>query len=248
MADTVRTFAALQALLADNVTGDISPQDVRDFLASVYNWVNASAGGGNISYAGGEVHIGADDTTQAILKLYGGASGVPGKLLLYNAANTDTNEEYWTMQGSVAEATGRFLNIGPASDFDRFQMSTTGSSGASGEIRINTASDKWIGFTGLGGGAYFSNGTVGQSLYLRVSGATTLDTEAVTILSTGNVGIGASPTAKLDVNSDIFRLRTAKTPATAGAAGNAGDICWDASNIYVCVATNTWKKIGIATW
>ena len=34
MADTRRTVAALQALLANNVAGDISPQDVRDFLVS----------------------------------------------------------------------------------------------------------------------------------------------------------------------------------------------------------------------
>jgi len=35
MADTIRTKAALVALLADNTSGDISPQDVRDFLVSV---------------------------------------------------------------------------------------------------------------------------------------------------------------------------------------------------------------------
>jgi len=65
----------------------------------------------------------------------------------------------------------------------------------------------------------------------------------------GNVGIGtSSPTAKLDVSSDVFRLRTAKTPASASATGNAGDICWDSSYIYVCVATNTWKRVAIATW
>lgn len=34
MADTRRTLAALQALLADNTSGDISAQDVRDFLVS----------------------------------------------------------------------------------------------------------------------------------------------------------------------------------------------------------------------
>lgn len=37
MVDTIRTMAALQALLADNTSGDISPQDVRDFLVSTYN-------------------------------------------------------------------------------------------------------------------------------------------------------------------------------------------------------------------
>src|SRR3990167_4158884 len=36
MADTARTLAALQALLADNTTGDISPQDVRDLLVSLF--------------------------------------------------------------------------------------------------------------------------------------------------------------------------------------------------------------------
>lgn len=36
MADTVRTLAALQTLLADNTTGDISAQDVRDMLVSLF--------------------------------------------------------------------------------------------------------------------------------------------------------------------------------------------------------------------
>jgi len=36
MPDTVRTLAALQTLLADNASGDISAQDVRDFLVSVF--------------------------------------------------------------------------------------------------------------------------------------------------------------------------------------------------------------------
>lgn len=36
MADTLRTLSALQTLLADNTAGDISAQDIRDFLVSVY--------------------------------------------------------------------------------------------------------------------------------------------------------------------------------------------------------------------
>lgn len=57
-----------------------------------------------------------------------------------------------------------------------------------------------------------------------------------------------APTAKLDINSDILRLRTAKTPASASASGNVGDICWDSSYIYICVASNTWKRVAISTW
>ncbi len=67
--------------------------------------------------------------------------------------------------------------------------------------------------------------------------------------SDGLVGIWTtSPTAKLDVNSDVLRLRTAKTPASAAASGNAGDICWDSSYIYVCIASSTWRRVLHATW
>lgn len=38
------------------------------------------------------------------------------------------------------------------------------------------------------------------------------------------------------------------TPASATAAGVAGTIRWDASFLYVCTATNTWKRAAIATW
>lgn len=67
----------------------------------------------------------------------------------------------------------------------------------------------------------------------------------------GSVGIGqamSAPTDALDINSNTIRLRTAKTPASATATGNAGTICWDSSYVYVCVATNTWKRSALATW
>ena len=80
--------------------------------------------------------------------------------------------------------------------------------------------------------------------------ALNFDSNTLTIDASNNrVGVGtAAPTAKLDINSDILRLRTAKTPASASDSGNAGDICWDASYIYVCVATNTWERSAIASW
>ena len=69
------------------------------------------------------------------------------------------------------------------------------------------------------------------------------------ITTAGLVGIGTtSPTEKLDVNGDAIRIRTSQTPASAAATGDAGMVCWDASYIYVCTATNTWKRAAIATW
>jgi len=37
-------------------------------------------------------------------------------------------------------------------------------------------------------------------------------------------------------------------PATANATGEAGEISWDADYFYVCVATNTWKRVALLTW
>jgi hypothetical protein len=105
---------------------------------------------------------------------------------------------------------------------------------------------QWI---GLG-----QNSITGNSLRLAaVSGIgvafSAMGTNLFNFIIDGNLGIAtASPTAKADVNSDILRLRTAKTPASAGAAGNAGDICWDASYIYICISTNTWRRVAHATW
>ncbi len=66
---------------------------------------------------------------------------------------------------------------------------------------------------------------------------------------TGNVALGSSsPTAKLDINGSSLRLRTSKTPASASATGTAGEICWDINYIYICVATNTWKRCGLSSW
>ena len=67
--------------------------------------------------------------------------------------------------------------------------------------------------------------------------------------SGGNVGIGtSSPTTLLDVNTDTVRVRTARTPASATATGATGEICWDANYIYVCTATNTWRRTAISSW
>jgi len=69
----------------------------------------------------------------------------------------------------------------------------------------------------------------------------------------GNLGLGTrspaiSAGAGLHMAGSTMRLGTSRTPASAGATGNVGEICWDANHIYVCIATNTWRRIAHATW
>jgi hypothetical protein len=43
-------------------------------------------------------------------------------------------------------------------------------------------------------------------------------------------------------------LASSGTPASATATGITGTINWDASYLYVCTATNTWKRTSISSW
>lgn len=75
--------------------------------------------------------------------------------------------------------------------------------------------------------------------------------ERVRIDSSGRLLVGTSSDsggALLQVNGNRIRVATAKTPSSASDTGTTGEICWDASYIYVCTATNTWKRTAISTW
>ena len=59
----------------------------------------------------------------------------------------------------------------------------------------------------------------------------------------------ASPTFTGTVTTPAFVISTtANPPANAADTGTAGEIRIDANFIYICIATNTWKKVAIATW
>lgn len=94
-----------------------------------------------------------------------------------------------------------------------------------------------------------TNSIPGRIVFATTIQAGTSTLERMRITNDGNVGIGTTaPSAMLDVNSNKVRVRSSHTPASASATGNAGDICWDSSYIYVCTATNTWRRIAHSTW
>lgn len=60
----------------------------------------------------------------------------------------------------------------------------------------------------------------------------------------------SAPTAdRIMLRDSAGRLRIASfTPASATATGDAGTICWDADFIYVCIATNSWRRAALTAW
>jgi hypothetical protein len=49
------------------------------------------------------------------------------------------------------------------------------------------------------------------------------------------------------VQGGILNIK-GKTPSSSSATGRTGDIAWDSNYFYVCVATNTWKRVALSTW
>jgi hypothetical protein len=60
--------------------------------------------------------------------------------------------------------------------------------------------------------------------------------------------LGIDSNGVVTINDDHFIVENSKTPSNASDAGTAGTICWDSNYIYICVATDTWKRVGISTW
>ncbi len=63
-------------------------------------------------------------------------------------------------------------------------------------------------------------------------------------ISATNIIVGTLPDARL--SAAVPKWGTA--PTTAADACTAGAVAYDSSWLYVCVATNTWVRVAVATW
>lgn len=71
---------------------------------------------------------------------------------------------------------------------------------------------------------------------MTVGGTTPAAGSFTTLAASGLVALTGAPS----IGSAV--------PASAAAAGVAGTITWGTGFVYVCVATNTWQRVAIATW
>jgi hypothetical protein len=68
-------------------------------------------------------------------------------------------------------------------------------------------------------------------------------------LDVGNAGLAIdNSTESVKVSAGNFYLPNASTPPSASSPCTQGRINWDASYIYVCVGTDTWKRVALATF
>lgn len=74
---------------------------------------------------------------------------------------------------------------------------------------------------------------------------------AIVLPTLGQAGWGTTlntALTSLDTRTTALEAKFVAAPATKTSTGVAGQIAYDATHIYVCVATNSWVRATLAIW
>ena len=208
-------------------------------------------------------------TSTQFLKADGSVDTVIYQPILRNAVTGDLTAGYLpkatgttTTTNSIITDNGALVDIsaggGPTID-TRFSVSGFGNGAAGrGTAILMNVPGSANSVNGVKMNAYTTGGTtVDQSVDLAFDLASSgaLE-EKMRIKANGNFLIGTTTDDtinKLQVAGTVlasqFKLSGLNVaPASATAPGTVGEIRFDAGYMYVCVATNTWKRSPLATW
>jgi hypothetical protein len=142
---------------------------------------------------------------------------------------------------------------GPNNDHGWMDMGYTGSGFNDPAFTITKPNDGYL-FTGavagsgLGGNLVLATDNTGT--YKDIVFATgSFYANAEVARFHGNTINGGTFTVQSDILAKgKLVLGAGQAPATSTSAGVAGQVAYDANYVYVCVATNTWKRTALSTW
>ena len=215
---------------------------------------NGTAGGTLVR--GGDVLDGGVGSVEGagaagLLTLRGGDNSVSGNSsssagdLTIRGGNLSLKAGSNGRPGSVTIATGSVTSNGNSwggsAPFIAFQ---TGTTSVTESLRITSTGNVGIGTTSPTARLHVAGGKV------KVDDTTEATTTTDGSLQTdGGLSVAKNIVSGGNITGTQFRLSALNTaPANAGATGTLGEIRIVDGYIYVCVATNTWKRAEITTW
>jgi len=181
-----------------------------------------------------------------------------------NTAVTGTLSVSSTINGINIGIGGGGINSNTAIGIESLIGNTTGQSNTAVGLRVlrnKTTGDNNTAI-GSGAGRYIADGTTNNtisnnSLFLGQNTKALADNQTnQTVIGYDAVGLGSnttvlgnSSTVTTGLWGDIRMVKgMATAPASATATGTVGDIRITSTAIYVCTATNTWKKSDLTTF
>ncbi len=146
-----------------------------------------------------------------------------------NGVTMSTVETYGTVSGK----TGNFVNFTNKVNFEEIAEFQDGLIVDGGSVSFADP-------------VTFADGFTGQGIFDIDQGAIEFGSGTFTPTPTTN-RLYRSGDNLIWSGSELGRVSNG-TPASATATGTTGEIQWDSNYIYVCIATNTWKRVAISTW
>lgn len=140
-----------------------------------------------------------------------------------------------------------------------------GASSANGDITIHgtssaTKTTSYVSLQPSGGDVVVGGSTTDYNFEVQDAGASNyrltfnLNSSSENVIGSINDTVGSFTQAQLRLYASRLRVDATlnivntSTPSSASDTGTTGDIQWDTSYLYICTATNTWRRIAHATW
>jgi hypothetical protein len=70
----------------------------------------------------------------------------------------------------------------------------------------------------------------------------------IVYIISGGVGFSATLQVLKDTIANASTLAPSSIPASPNSTGTTGTVTWDNNFLYLCVATNKWRRIALSSW
>jgi hypothetical protein len=127
-----------------------------------------------------------------------------------------------------------------------YQTSVTNNPEGNNGVVIQSAggvSSEYVQFYKKDSDAIVANNVQGGKIVFKTKGIT--DTTLVDTISIEKTSVSIANT--LTVNGNVI-ISNPVVPSSATDIGTTGQIAWDSNYVYICIATNTWKRSPLNTW
>lgn len=172
----------------------------------------------------------------------GSATG--GDLQIYHDGSNSYIDEQGTGNLIIKGSTNVLISTSSGAQLAQFTDSGSAFLYYNGSLKLSTVSSG----VSIDNGSLTVQGSAGNNGQVTLAGNGVVNGVTSLRLAVGSTNIvsvaatGTTTTGQIN----IAALNTA--PASASATGVLGEIRFTAGHIYVCVATNTWKRVAIATF
>ena len=215
-------------------------------------WVAQAIGGGagGAGVSGLDTADGGTALADNTIVRGDGTTGIQGSAV--TIADT-TGDLQW--EGTTADAfEGNFTFVNPTADWTWAWGADGSLTGPDGVVVISPVNGTSFYAGSLDGFTTFSVSSSSIELFASVDG--TAETSSGFGVSTAGVSVSLQDgLQQYEITADAgfnfvgtrFRINV-PSPASASSTCFSGMVAWDADYIYLCIATDTWKRVAIATW